>query len=364
MVIYIINILSLFIWQYVYKKYNNKKDIKKIIIMGIVIQFSLLQGLRNFSIGSDTAKYVEYYDIISKNLGTTLYQWYAVENLNMEIAWVILIKLCGILHMPAQMFLILVALIINGLLGLFIYRTSDDVILSFWLFICFEFFTLSFTMLRQMIAIMMVANSFVSLLHKDKKQFILWNIGAILFHKTAIIFIIMYPLYWIIEKLSETKLNKMKYPVIFKTSVFVLILIGCSLIFSKLFIIVAKALYSNYTFTKSELGGLWILMVCIYLLTLFTEYFQKKCDRKLLLFQLFALICVSLQFCTIYISQIFRATYYFYIFGIIAIPYCFKLLNKMKHIKMYRVILLALTFAQYVLFSMNIYQLVPYRFCF
>lgn len=370
--IYLINLFSLFVWGFIYKKCENKSRAKKCIIFAIVLQFTLLQGLRGVYVGNDTENYVKYYNLISQS-DLSLYEWVFVEKIKFEIGWLTLMKICGFFHLSSQAFLIVVAAIINSLFGYFVYKQSDDFIMSYWIFIGMEFFALSFTMLRQMIALLLIVNSLRYI--REKKPFAFYSLLflAILFHKTALIFVVMYPIYAFVDKyqnkflhkfsqLKNRFLNAENLLIFIKFILSICLVLICLYLLKPIIVYLSHLIYGYYSSLEGvELGGQWIELIAILVMLLFAD---KYCDKnKLLIFQLFALFALLFQTGTIFISYLSRIVMYFTIFSTVSLPY---IIENMKHKKIkfvFKFMLYLAFFLQYILY-MNLYHLIPYSLSF
>lgn len=356
MVIYLVNIFSLLIYGYIYKKNNEKDKIKITIITLIVIQFSLIQGLRSYNIGTDTQKYVNYYNYMLNN-HFSFFDVIINPPFNFEQGWIHLMNLCSFFRLPSRIFLIIVAFVINSLVGIFIYKESKNFIMSFWIFIGIEYFTLSFTMLRQMIAIGIIANSFLFLKSNDYRKSIILTCCAALFHKTALIFLVvifitfLYKKYYNSLKKYITLNNKIKFIVLSETIIL--------LFFKNIISFLCKIFYGYYKFNSGGLGTLWFVMMGVLILLLIYEK-VNGIEKECIYYQLLLYIATLFQLCTVFIQQLSRGALYFYFFTIVALPLVTSKNNKTKYNRILKVSIYILTFFQYYFISMHIYNLVPY----
>lgn len=103
MAIYLVNIFSLIPWYVLYKKYENEENRRKDILIGICFQFIIVQGLRDFSVGSDTMKYMEYYNYLNQ-LNSNLLEIIINPPLAFETGYLILMKILGFLDLVIGFF--------------------------------------------------------------------------------------------------------------------------------------------------------------------------------------------------------------------------------------------------------------------
>ncbi len=353
MAIYIINLFIIILLYIILFKFFKTKYSKLIFCISIFIMFSLIEGLRSFEVGNDTEKYLQFYNMTNnmKWLDITLSKVWSLEP-----GFGLLMKLCSTFHFPPQLYLFIVAIIINGGLMYFIYKNSDNVFMSTIIFMGAEFFSLSFTALRQLIATVIVLNSYNAIKQKKVIKFFLIILLASTFHKTALIFL---PVYF----LKDIKINK-------KT-----IIVGiCLLILAQIFLLPLITFLTEKIYTSSYIkadgsGIIQTLVILAYLLFGYLLYRNKfknneHSDDILFIIMYIAFLIQSLAY---RISMINRLMWYFYIFAIIFLP---KVVSKAEDIEWNNItiktqsiatlIIILLFITQYIFFSMNIYNIVPY----
>ena len=327
------------------KKYN-KNNLMFCVLIFII--FTVIQGCRANNVGTDTSKYVNIYNII-KNL-----PWSSVilkEDFNLEIGFGLLMKILSSINLSARFFLIVVAMIINGALSYFVYKNSKNPLLSIIIFMGAEFFTLSFTALRQMLAVVIILNAYTFIKESKFKQAVFLIILASMFHTTALVFLPVV----LFKKISVNK----KFLIIFVTLLILVQILG----FPILEYILGNTYYGRYLNNGTIGEGIVQLLVIIVYTTLGLIIYYK-CDKKpeyntLILIMLTAILIQSL---TWKIQLLGRAMWYFYIFNMIYLP---NLINEIKGIKqknILNVVVGGLSVAQYVLFSMDMYNVMPYYF--
>lgn len=353
MAIYLINLFSLLLWQAIYQKMPKTQKSKLIIMTLIFVQFVLIQGLRDYSVGIDTANYVKYYNAFSHK---DFFHMLAHPQYVFEVGYMILMYVCKNLGVPTRMFIIIVAIIINFLYFRFIYKESNDFVLSLWLFICMEYFTLSFTTYRQIIAMGFIVNSFIYLKDDKYLKFSIFVLLAASFHKSALIFVIV-PIIKFIYRLIDERSKIGKFLVLNRFALASLAIV--ILIFIKPLIIdVVTKLYPNYS-AGGELGMLFFEILVVLFATLMCEHLTEE-KTKLRFYQLFILLSTCVQYCTTIFFMINRVTLYFYVFSIVGIPYCLYLVKDMRTRRIFLMAILLLSFIEYYYVTMDMYNVVPY----
>ena len=58
--VYIINLILIILLYIIFFKIYKTNNSKKYFCISIFVLFSLLQGLRSFSVGNDTSKYIKF----------------------------------------------------------------------------------------------------------------------------------------------------------------------------------------------------------------------------------------------------------------------------------------------------------------
>lgn len=237
----------------------------------------------------------------------------------------------------------------------FIYKNSDNPLVSIVIFMGIEFFTLSFTALRQMIAISIILNSYGFIKKNKPIKFILMVLLASLFHKTALMFLIVYALKYI-------SINKKT--IIAGFSILLIIqLIGFNAIVYIINNIYPYYIPDNLAFTTN--GMFQAAVILFYLIMGLYLYFKQTDEedkKKLDLLYIIIFLAFSIQSFTNRIPMIGRLMWYFYIFIIILLPNQISKVKNQTIQKIAYAMVIILCLLQYILFSMNMYNVLPYEF--
>lgn len=191
MFVYIINLLSVFVWYYLLNiiKLKNKTMLYTIIMTTQLFVFS---ALRDFSVGSDTHVYVRRFSIIANSEFNQLSN--LTDVLDFEIGFIYLSKLISLISINPRFYLSVLNLLILIGVAIFIKQHSKIIWLSYFLFISFGFWGNSLNVVRQFLAVAILINSIGFV--KDKKivKFFAFVLIATSLHSAALTFIIVYPL--------------------------------------------------------------------------------------------------------------------------------------------------------------------------
>lgn len=194
--IYILNIILTIFWDLVFLEKREPK--KKLFIVMVSIQAILISGLRGLSIGADTKNYSDlfwYYKDCSWNeIFRSITDFVTTGNYNTrDMGYYIFTKLFGTLIPSYRIYLFVVIILFMCGLGMFLYKYSKDICLSYIIFDAFMFQFYGLTGIRQTLATILVL--FIGYKYiKEKKlfKFILICLIASTVHTTSIIFLPFY----------------------------------------------------------------------------------------------------------------------------------------------------------------------------
>ena len=121
MVIYLINIFLIFVWEYILLYENHSDKNKKIYCTIIALQWIILSGFRDWSIGADTISYAARFqntlntswsDILS-NIWNYLFNGLDIK----DPGYSLVEKVFQIFFKDYQMFLVFIAVFFTGLMA-------------------------------------------------------------------------------------------------------------------------------------------------------------------------------------------------------------------------------------------------------
>ena len=235
----------------------------------------------------------------------------------------------------------------------FIKKYSLDILVSGFLFFSFSFYNMSLNILREYIAAAIILKS-VDYINRDWKRFLLCVLIAMTFHKTAVIFVIIYPA---LRYIKDAR----------KSCIVLLLLCAIIAMFSNQFIsfIGDVANYgSKYTTAGNEAEiDLKIFVNSILFLMYYFYYkqFNNKDENagKWLVMSAFTL---GLNFSAFYFHYINRVFLYFMLPEIVSIPNFINSFNSPR-IKLGLKLLLIIMFSAYYLiliYNTTCYDTVPY----
>ena len=165
------------------------------------IAFSLLfflSAFRSIEIGNDTSYYVNMYKYYGNSSNfvsiSYLFSFENIINSRIEPGYVLLNMVLNIFSKEYILLFIVTSLFILGTWKKHIQKNSEIVWLSVLLFFNLRFFYFTLSGLRQAIAMSIILISYEHLKKRNLKLFVMQVLIASLFHLSALVFLIAYPL--------------------------------------------------------------------------------------------------------------------------------------------------------------------------
>lgn len=194
MSVYVIVILVIAVYAVACNNINeNEKRKRKFLLFAFGLLF-LVAALRDETVGRDLAgHYAENYRAISGLSWGSLAQF--SDNSGYELGFVFFCKLISLVSSNAQWFIVVVSCIIFGSMARFIYKNSEDVVLSTFLVIFSCVYYMFLTMIRQALAVSIILLGY-EILKSEKKRYsrylkyTLLVLLATCFHQSAILAIV------------------------------------------------------------------------------------------------------------------------------------------------------------------------------
>lgn len=283
---------------------NNTERKKNFVCVCSFLLLWLIMALRDETIGVDLLQgYIPMWDLFSGNLSDL----FIFDNRGREIGWQLyyhIIKI--IIGDNFNLFLAITAFLILLPVFVLIRKESSNPILSIIIYASFLLYHFSFSGLRQALAISVVICSYRFLKEKRIIPFVLCVVAASFLHKSAIVFLMVYPL-------SHIKIKNIVY-------VLLIVVWSLSLIFLRSIlnelipVIFENTNYSQYII---ESGGSYMLMI-FYLFIFLTTFFingENVANWRMMFFLL--LLSQSLGLVTYAATRI---GYYFLPFFILILP--------------------------------------------
>lgn len=305
-ILYAIMTVIAIIVQYISKDLKYRSRI--ICSFGFILVFLIL-ALRHWSMGVDLGYYaVEEVGYIPSFAKLNEYSWGEIlkmkEYLNYERGYIIFNKLVGSINNNKQFFLGVCAFINISVVAVYIHKKSKLPLLSWIIFLGLPVSLMFFSGLRQSVAISITMLSMYWIEKKKPIPFILTILLAWLFHKSAILFLIAYPMYYV----NLTDLQKL---------IFALLIPVVFVLKGPLFAVLSKILKDNAEAETTGAGTLFIIFTAIYIALLLLNNYHNKKQNELI--NLFYIACLCQAFGGLY-PLAMRVGYYFMPYLAIALP--------------------------------------------
>lgn len=337
MIWYLLNILIIIcVWLWPVNNVVTEKNImkkkyipsfirRKRVCIIATINWIILSGLRDWSVGADTLAYKIYHfdKTINKSWGEIFYNFYLKYRIGIPIkdpGYPLFEKIFQIFSKNYQIFLIFIACIFFILLGIKIYKYSENPCLSYIVFSTLFYSFFAVTGHRQTLATAMVVFGGIELIKKRKLiSFLVLLIIASTIHTSVICFL---PFYW----LSQIKIKRIVLTIYW-------ILILNSLIFKTQFLMLLHKVvgYDNYGFDEAASGGTFMLLlfslsifITIFYKIILKNYFLENLNEKSMLeISINALLIASIFAPLLFINPAFmRVIQYYSIFIMFLLPKC------------------------------------------
>lgn len=301
MIVYILITLSLLIFHFTTKA--KSKQFKNRLLFVAICALILVQGFRSINVGVD----LKSYEIIFTQNSTMSFQQ-IINHYNKEWLYHFLNKLVFLLHGDFRVIIFLVSILIFTPIYVILKDNAKHPFLSLLIFLFLGLFLFTLSGLRQTIAIGFTLFAFMQIKKQNIVKFILSVVVATLFHQSAFLFFLAYPLYHF--NLTKNKLY------------FLLIPITILFIFRIHVITFLTKLYNdNYEITNTNAYNFLLLLIFFLVFSMIFVYNDKNKEKKgLINFLIFAVV---IQIFASYSTIVMRFNYYFYIYLILLIPILF-----------------------------------------
>lgn len=184
---------------------KNKFLMLFLILVSIVILASMA-GLRDYSIGTDTLNYNNYYNYaqISENIYTYCQSMHNMFGI--EYGFSVLTYIVATMHVSVHWFYFICELIIGINIAFVLFSNSKKVDVTYgWLTYCFIFYTLSFNILRQTIALSIILIAIVEICKRNNTIALLLIFLSYMFHSASLIALLIFAFGIILMKLKDRK---------------------------------------------------------------------------------------------------------------------------------------------------------------
>lgn len=331
-------------WLIFDEKGKIKQNKKYCLIMFSLLLLFLL--LRSDKVGIDNYNYKEIFEYCHRLNFIELFSYG-----RHEIGYKFYNRIISLIYYNFNFFMMITSIVSMIGVYFFIRDNSKNYIYSFLIFITFNFYGFFFGIFRQVIGISILLYGIKFIKERKLFLFLISVFLATLFHKTAFIFVLAYPLY-------NIKINKT-------------ILIVWICIFG-LFLIFRNSIISiilNYIYKPAEVigqsGGGYKMLIMLFALSCVCYYMQDKLlkqDESNRLFINMIFLATIIQCLSTVFGNAYRVTLYFSFAMIIVIPNIIEVIKK-REIKNFLIILMIISLSVYYYYmTSNLINYVQYSF--
>lgn len=275
----------------------------------VFILLLLVLGLRHETMGKDLVGYtlgdkVGYLVTYDKIADATWSQVFHDTFVNYERGYIIYCKIVATLTGgDHQIFLAVTALASLLPIAWCIYRKSETPTLSWLIYMGLPMLTLLYSGLRQSIALGLCALSVLAIQDRKPLRFALLVLLAATFHRSALVFLVAFPIYFIRFNTAMRALSML---------VIALVFIGRSFIFGLL----TKLVRGSAVADNNNSITLFLVLLAIYL---FCIVFSNGSEKQNGLMNIFLMACLCQAFGGLYLLAL-RIGYYFLLALVLLLP--------------------------------------------
>lgn len=329
---------------------NKRISLSKFLLIIDSIILIVVATFRGKSVGTDTSVYNYWFSYLKEISFKDIFHWSDISKI--EVGNGVLAKIGIIIFGSNWGVWLIFNIILFFCIAKFICEFSENEICSLYLFLTFSLYNQSFNICAQYIAGSILLLAMVCLKRDNYKGFFLFFILAIFFHRSAILGIILLPI-WKIRKNAE-KIGILIVVISFILSRFAPTVIQY---------IVSKTIYASYLHWEvSSENGVGLAMNILIFGCFIVFYKQmERIDKYANVWVLCAALTVSLNFFIGSLGMIARVMVYFKLFYLASIP-C--LILTIKQSSRSKIIAGFISFSIILLFAIYYYYSIAYTACF
>ncbi len=339
MVIYLLLIVHVFFMYALIKlvsgSYQNKK---RFFVISSAIPFVLMIALRHKSVGADTVRYWADYE---RGRGADFLEIFTDYGDNKAYYWIS--EIFSDNNIPIQIWFGFIGLLYIGVSFYIIYKYSEDPLISVVMFTIVGGFGFAMAGLKQTLAMVFTLLAFIQLQNKRPIRFFIFVALGSLFHLTALVMLLAFPLSYI----KSTKIQVPLYSVLTFLAFF-----NAIPILERVLSLLDNDHYASYLLSEKQytLTDFFVQL----LILLVSLFYKSKLEKENNLSPLFTMVFLGVMF-QAYASEIahlFRLSLYFKPFGMILLP---NALNKEENPKIRTLLRLGviIVFVAYLLYQQS-----------
>lgn len=322
MLIYLLNILLMFMWAFFLLAYKPSDQKKKAFCAIACIQWVLVSGFRSAYVGADTMNYRRLFYLVQNTSWNKIFSdilFYIHGGDIKDPGYSLFVKLFQVFSTNYQVYLIFIALVFMVPMAIWIYKNSSMPCLSFVIFSTLFYSFYAVTGIRQTIATAFVVFIGYELIKKKKTiSFLIVVFISFFIHKSCVCFLPF--LFFAHKKITW------RY-------------VGIFTVITSAFLALGKALYGpfaeliGYDIEKESLEDTssYVIVVCLIMLAsfIFMKYIKNNVDEdKFRAIYNAALFATAFTLLTIRNQSFMRVQQYYTLFLMLLVPELVKAFNK------------------------------------
>lgn len=350
MLVYVLNYLSLPVYMLLFRK-------KRTASILVAIQMLLILCLKYKYLGVDYTVYERGFNFISSLSFSQLLSTFNVFGISdlstvvsFESGYTFLNWVISHLGFSYEEFLLIYNLFFVICIYFFISRLSNEPMIAFALVLSTSVFEYSFGIIRQTLAMSLLMLAVLNYFKGKNRATIVLLAIAFLFHRTALIFVLLF-------LLNKIEINKKRFKYIFAGETLAVFIAPYMLhgIVAKILSLMGKSGYIS-TASSYSIGGQLILFIIIGILILrFFDFDDITKEKSICLWGYIVLMIV--QILGSFGGIIARAVWLPFILLIVMIPNMFCEPNKVKYLDLWFGNYHAIRYNQLVKFGINVFGL-------
>ncbi len=220
-----------------------------------------------------------------------------------------------------QWWLAVTSLFTATTIGYLFFKESEAPVISILMYMALDYLIFNLSGIRQSIAMGFIIISYFDIKNKRPFRFIIWVLIASLFHKTALIFLISYPICRFKLGIYHIVLTAVAFAVFFAYKSQLLNLMQTYLTDDR---------YSSYIANGAEklsISGFLIMLVIFIFCMIYYGTYTRKDPNAIILYNM-CFLGLVFQLFSSFIAEMFRISMYFSMFNMILLPNAVKLDGK------------------------------------
>ncbi len=322
MLIYLLNILLIFMWAFLLLEYKPSEGKKKAFCAIACMQWVMVSGLRSAYVGADTMNYRRMFYLIKDTSWHKIFSnilFYTNVGDEKDPGYALFVKLFQVFSTNYQVYLIFIALVFMVPMAIWIYKNSSMPCLSFVIFSTLFYSFYAVTGIRQTIATAFVVFIGYEFIKKKKPiPFLIIMLISFFIHKSCVCFLPF--LFFAHKKITW------RY-------------VGIFTVITSAFLALGKVLYGpfaeliGYNIKEENLEdtSFYVTVVCLIMLAsfIFMKYIKNNVDEdKFRAIYNAALFATAFTLLTIRNQAFMRVQQYYTLFLMLLVPELVKAFNK------------------------------------